>query len=35
MDVVKSIENVATGQQGPHGDVPNSDVIIKKVEEIE
>ena len=35
MDVVKSIENVATGQQGPHGDVPNSDVIIKKVEEVE
>jgi peptidyl-prolyl cis-trans isomerase B (cyclophilin B) len=35
MDVVKSIENVPTGQQGPHGDVPNSDVIIKKVEEIE
>ena len=35
MDVVKSIENVATGQQGPHGDVPNSDVIIKKVEEID
>ena len=34
MDVVKIIENVPTGQQGPHGDVPNSDVIIEKVEEI-
>ncbi len=35
MDVVEKIENVATGQQGPYGDVPNSDVIIEKVEEIE
>ncbi|MGA0314532.1 MAG: peptidylprolyl isomerase [Alphaproteobacteria bacterium] len=35
MDVVEKIENVATGQRGPYGDVPNSDVIIEKVEEIE
>jgi len=33
MDVVQKIESVATGQRGPHGDVPIADVVIEKVEE--
>jgi len=32
MDVVNQIAQVATGQQGPHSDVPVDNVIIEKVE---
>lgn len=32
MDVVNTIAGVATGQHGPHGDVPSENVIIEKVE---
>jgi len=32
MDVVKKIEGVPTGQVGPYGDVPKTDVVIKKAE---
>jgi cyclophilin family peptidyl-prolyl cis-trans isomerase len=35
MDVVKKIETVATGNKGPHGDVPVTDVIITKAERID
>ena len=31
MDVVNKIKEVATGTKGPHGDVPNEDVVIKSV----
>ena len=30
-EVVKQIEIVSTGQMGPHGDVPNDDVVIESV----
>jgi len=31
MDVVHAIENVSTGNRGPHGDVPVEDVVIEQV----
>jgi peptidyl-prolyl cis-trans isomerase B (cyclophilin B) len=31
MDVVEEIEKVATGQKGPHGDVPLENVVIKEI----
>ena len=31
MDVVRSIEQVQTGNRGGHGDVPNENVVIRKV----
>jgi peptidyl-prolyl cis-trans isomerase B (cyclophilin B) len=31
MDVVESIENVATANKGGHQDVPVTDVVIEKV----
>jgi len=31
-DVVEKIEGVATGRSGPHGDVPQEDVVIESVE---
>lgn len=34
MDVVRKIEGVATGNAGPHGDVPKTDVVIEKIEEV-
>lgn len=30
-DIVKSIESVATGRAGPHGDVPVEDIVIESV----
>ena len=30
-DIVDAIENVETGQSGPHGDVPVEDLVIKSV----
>lgn len=35
MDVVQSIEKVATGNRGGHGDVPMEDVVIEKVTVVE
>lgn len=35
MDVVHSIEKVATGNRGGHGDVPLEDVVIEKVTVVE
>lgn len=31
MDVVKKIEGTATGQRGPYGDVPKTNIVIKKI----
>ena len=31
MDVVRSIEKVQTGNRGGHGDVPNENVVIRKI----
>jgi len=33
MEVVKKIEEVDTGNRGPHGDVPTSNILIEKIEE--
>jgi peptidyl-prolyl cis-trans isomerase B (cyclophilin B) len=35
MDVVQEIAKVATGQSGPHGDVPKEPVVIEKVTVVE
>lgn len=35
MDVIQSIEKVATGNRGGHGDVPVEDVVIQKVTVVE
>ena len=35
MDVVDKIKAVKTGRKGPHGDVPEKDVLIKSARRIE
>ena len=32
MDIVQEMTKVATGNAGPHGDVPKEDVLIKSAE---